>query len=107
MSNGITVRSQNYPGLTFHEILPQLFHTFSQGYLDLDCLSVLALFTVLKLLPFITFGYLNIHGFDVIVSNYFNLEAVWKESHYWLRQMSLLFFFSGWCLNNFHNHSDN
>lgn len=93
MSNGITFRSQTYPNLTFHEILPGLFHTFSQGYLDLDCLSVLALLTVLKLSPFITFCHLNIHGFNFIVSNYFHLEALWKESHHWLRQMAFLFFF--------------
>lgn len=47
MSSSITFRNQNYPYLKYHEILPGLFHTFSWDYLDLDCLSILALFTVL------------------------------------------------------------
>lgn len=70
---------------------PGVFHTFSQGYLDPDGLCFCSLHSaeIVSVHQFLTH---NIDGFNFIASNYFHLEAVWKESHHWLWQMSFPFF---------------
>lgn len=101
MSNRITSRSSRYPYLTFYEILSDYFMIFigiSRPGLSLYSCPLYSA-------EIVSIHYLLTPGFHLL-SLGTSAEGYDKYLN-WLRQMSSLTFFSGWCLNNCHNQSNN